>query len=833
MNDPVFLEFDGTPVPGRVPVKYSVMTPHVSALTVQAVQHAYADFCTTKRLSLAQTHAVDLSLPNGARARIISRFDIDSVFVWEDAGDDEKLPHGLLVIVPWHPPFIFRKDREEGWVIAGDHIPQAVQPIYAYNGSENVEGAAFYITPFVRNQWLLWDHIGREAYDNGEAPVPAPVNLRLGGAPDNFGSATHDAFDNAIKAEAEDLYSMEDSPAILFDESDLLNELPTDTDTVATRIAMNSYRRAALSDYVYKYRFCSEEVRRSSEESYNQVHRYVTDVTAAESLNNVDIDQNSTFIGPTDRNGVLEDVDIAQTGAYTATHGATGLVAIRYWYTLFDFRTLYSRGTVGVRWGVRDNETTIPETLKVRRQDGYTHVLEESAVDETVTENVLLLGDTEGLSGVIVKTRYSYPTSRYWRAGTRSVDFDPTDVYGTSFPLNYYAQTQKVKDRRNAEVLMTPESHVDVELGWTTIRLFDTAGSGALSGSYYAINTTGQNNIDPDFANEATSTPYHPGESYSSPSDGTIPRTDYINLRWYSASQSGKMAAEILSKKARYTGTSSLVERDEACVNTVEYTYTSRTIIDYDHRSRFYAAIRVEVDCRGMARDDSTGPRGFLTTHEGPTYTVRIHFESKWKDKDLVEVLLVEETGEHPGFEFATISHENPFLWPFDGALAYPTYVQLPPALALPSDGMDQLITLVRHQGVNTNFCAEYYQPAAGDFESERGIEYSYLNRKTGIITPHDRYCAGMLYCRTFKLSDMPGALWLIKATKCDATENNALLTEPYFYMPALGSALQEVRHIELRDGAVHTWTDEIPQEGDTARPTSLTSRDDVKLYKV
>ena len=109
-------------------------------------------------------------------------------------------------------------------------------------------------------------------------------------------------------------------------------------------------------------------------------------------------------------------------------------------------------------------------------------------------------------------------------------------------------------------------------------------------------------------------------------------------------------------------------------------------------------------------------------------------------------------------------------------------------------------------------------------------------------MTPHTRYVTGQLYARTFKLSDIDESLWMLKQLKVDAVEDDfqpidGPVKPTWFYHPAIKAALEVNRHIEVRDGVIVQWSDNIPTEISGYPPASEahpapTSRI-IKLYRV
>lgn len=162
----------------------------------------------------------------------------------------------------------------------------------------------------------------------------------------------------------------------------------------------------------------------------------------------------------------------------------------------------------------------------------------------------------------------------------------------------------------------------------------------------------------------------------------------------------------------------------------------------------------------------------------------------------------------------------------------------LPPEIRPDDRCMSQLKNIPNHQGVNPHLVSQESgitdDPKKTKW-SDKGIEYSYI--REGKEVPQRKMVRGMLYGRSFTLRDFPEALWLLNDTKCDAPEGGSQppLGEErpaWFYMPALGAALDEKHRIELRDGKAVMWSDEIPASPGKTRPADPYERD-TKLHSV
>jgi hypothetical protein len=158
----------------------------------------------------------------------------------------------------------------------------------------------------------------------------------------------------------------------------------------------------------------------------------------------------------------------------------------------------------------------------------------------------------------------------------------------------------------------------------------------------------------------------------------------------------------------------------------------------------------------------------------------------------------------------------------------------MPPAVQPGEESIRQLYAVAEHQGVNPHLAVEDYMPSRAASRSRKGIEHSRTVGAT--VFPTTKFVTGQLYARTFKLSTLNDALWLLSATACDAPYNNVYPDDPpavmWYYMPALGAAIHSQEfHIEVRNGVIERWSDELPPLAETPVPAE-TARD-IKLYRV
>ncbi len=210
-----------------------------------------------------------------------------------------------------------------------------------------------------------------------------------------------------------------------------------------------------------------------------------------------------------------------------------------------------------------------------------------------------------------------------------------------------------------------------------------------------------------------------------------------------------------------------------------------------------------------------------------PSYTVNVWFESNWNGVQ-AEQLLVTDSATRAAFEFQELlSPFNPFRYPSTSDGFELTYY-LPPEVALPEDVVDGFKALALHQGVNTHLAAQDILTDQTQ-ASESGLDFS----------PLKKWARGQLYARTFTLSDLSPALWLLGTLAIDAPEDNLEGDDAvsYFYFPVLKTALDVNRHLEVRNGVIGSWSPDIEptntdEEGNTVPLPEGVDRD-IKLYRV
>lgn len=297
----------------------------------------------------------------------------------------------------------------------------------------------------------------------------------------------------------------------------------------------------------------------------------------------------------------------------------------------------------------------------------------------------------------------------------------------------------------------------------------------------------------------------------------------------------------------------------QMCVNKVDYEFKSRYILDFDLPARFVAFLLVTVKCEQYeAHSRGPGQESILDQIVAPKYTVTISFESEWlptlsdeKTTPMVaSKLLYSGTFTRTPYECSGPVVANPWneadlrLWWF----------RMPPKISPPVGFYNQLVNIAKDQGQNPCFAGSTNHPGAplvtAAMESKAGVEYSITDESGRLVKGLDKYSPGMLYSRSFKLSDFMDAYWLFKGTKIDIKESDNDLGEgpTYFYLPSLAVALgirpdptdstkqPETFNIRLRDGVLVDWLADIPDSpvpiGQTA-PALPAGMPDVNIYRI
>lgn len=829
LNDPNFIGFDGTPVTGRAPPQLRVEGGR--ELTQQqfgAVMHAYKLFRDALRVTPSPFLVQNRTFVDGTRVRMESMQDRDIVYVWPVGGEvGTKLPHGFAVSTNWHRPRIYRRDLNDGvqWLL-GPSAPQISSHTADHYDNQafrkNIAADKFLNVPHVRDHWnpSLWDYKRHGAPSVSATPVvPLLLKNTTTGA-FLFESPHYASGGKLIDATGATLYTMADEAPILVPEHpdypESVHQRAGITDAQGNQIALQAMRFTVISPTfnIWKFRFWNERINRTDDSTYALVERAATEFTTPwghQTVTTTSINDNS----------LGEDPALLFKFKATSAMKPGGYHSSGLWNGHFG-------------WSGPDAWSDITGvTIRGSDNQSLRQIKEQGAGVATYDKLIATAGATE-TGHIQIERRLNYPAKVFWRGGSHHKWSWTEDVaellLGSKFatlPYNYRVIDAAIT-RYNTEYDVDGVPTITAKLGWIDLLLLEGTTTGRMSGKEY-INQLGQVGVyawtDSSFSwsnfyitqeiKHLTDFPYSPS---GDPYPGYTAWADAANVKslyWedYLAHGTGSsyLGGPPPQPAIKYEYPFNIRPS-----NIVSYDLKSRYVIDFDQKGRFYAAIRCEVTATGAAwKENIAVYKGFMEKDTDPTYTVKIWFECEW-DGVFAQQLLAEESVTRPMFEAITVSQFNPWYWPFPAYIDRDCKVRTPPEPTPDENFMMMFANLAGHQGVNPNLCCADVRPDIIGTDAERtyskgGAEYSYENN--GVVIPHQKYVTGQLYARTFKLSDFNEALWMLYQLKVDATEENTPAEEypRWFYHPVIKAALDVNRHIEVRDGGITQWSDNIP----------------------
>ena len=850
LNDPFYLKFDGTPDLGRVPVRLVVNgSGRLSQGQFREVEHAYHQFRSACRVSASNFHTERLQLSDGSWVWLWSLQGRDEVTVWpSEDGEGTQLPHGFAVATNWQAPLFYCRDINSGiqWLVGPD-VPQIASHTTTHFDNQvfrkDAESDAYFNLPHVRDHsnTVLWDYRLNEAPAMSPTPVVPFLLKNTTTGKFEIGSPHYAAGGKLIDASGATLYTMADEAPILTP-AETTYQHPGITDASGNQVALQAMRYAVISPTynIWQFKLWSERLNRTDDSTYTLIERSATQITTPwgkQTTTTTSINDNSLGEDP----ALLFKFKATfayKPGAYSG--GGSG--------------RLYNIGWAGPDQWI--DITGVP--IAGQDNNSLRQIKEQSVGVSTLDKLVVTAGATE--TGYIpIERRLNYPASVFWRGGSHAKWYYSENLVayfgwapGTPLPLNYRVYFVNIT-RYDTKYDVDGTPTITAKLGWKDLQLLEGTTTGRMSGKEY-INALQQNGtynfIDSTWSYRwITKEIRHSAEFFD-------PITQYAAYwAWMDAANvKDEYWADYMAYGTHpgYTQTTAPQPTNkyeypfnERPVNTVDYALKSRYVIDFDQKGRFYAAIRCEVGCSGAEWEENLAVyKGYMQVKTDPEYTVKIWFECEW-DGIFAQQLLVDETVTRPMFEAITVSQFSPWYWPYPVYIDRDCKVRTPPEPVPDENFMMMFKNLASHQGVNTNLCCADVRPdivgaEAADAQSKDGIEYSH--EENSIVTPHTRYVTGQLYARTFKINDIPESLWLLKALKCDAVEGNFQPIDgpekpTWFYHPVIKAALDVQRHIEVRDGVIVQWSDNIPGETSgypptPAAPPAATARS-INLYRV
>jgi hypothetical protein len=864
--DPTFIRFDGSPDTGRVPTTVTVTGGQALSRVQQfGVDQAYSLFRTARRTSITPFHAEGFILPDGTKVHIWSLQNRDEVLVEPaPSGDKDRLPHGFAVVTNWRTTLIYRRDlngddpstdsdNELRWLL-GPLAPQVRKLSATVFDNQvfrkDIDANEYFNLPHVHgySDRSLWDYKRRGAPEVDNAPA-VPFLLEYGGE-FRFGLPHYLVRNTVVNASGTLRYTMEDQPPILVPEHpnypESVHYQPPNTDAKGVQAAMQAMRYTVISptNNVWMFRIWNERINRTAAQTYALLERNAFQITTPwgkQTVTTVNINDNTIGEDPAVHFKFKATRPMLPGGFFVGLGGG---------------------GTAVVGWAGTEGWTDITSVNTYNITDNAIRQIRNQEPGVATYEKIIIAPIHNIVGYIDIERRLNYPVTMYWRGGEASKSCHPEEIarllYGDpsiSLPTNYRIHSAAIA-RFDTQYDVDGTPTVTAKLGWKDLHLLEGTTTGRMSGKEYQ-NVLGQIGIylyiDAGWESTRITREIRTVASFYPDYDDFytwLVEADVKDEYWADYLAYGTQG--YLGGPAPNPGVKYEYPANDRPANTAEYSLKSRYVIDYDHKGRFYAAIRCEVVCSGAAwKEDLAVWKGYMVKDTDPTYTVKIWFECGWGGDDagfptsgVSELLLAEETITRPMFEAISVSMISPWYWN-TVHLDRDVKVRTPPEPVPDEDFMMVFKNLASHQGVNPNLCCADVRPDiigadAAAVISKDGVEYSY--EEDGIVTPHTKFVTGQLYARTFKLSDFYEAFWMLRQLKVNATEDNIEGTEEYprpawFYHPAIKAALDVTRHIEVRDGIIVQWSDNILTDPVGFPPTrpplpAPTSRQ-IKLYRV
>jgi hypothetical protein len=319
----------------------------------------------------------------------------------------------------------------------------------------------------------------------------------------------------------------------------------------------------------------------------------------------------------------------------------------------------------------------------VPRRNSYLQAIRHISAQATgsaTLSKVLASGAHDEVVYIDILKELNYPAEILWRGGEAGVGYFTSDIFGGAFSGDGYGTSRAVIKRKDTKYNVDGTPRITAKLGWKDLLLLEGTTEGRMNGKVYenveTIYGKFQNYMGRTFITRETYSPI-PGTPGYVTNLGTWLTERNIRNTYY---EDLRLAHGVLPFSGPNPTTKYTTLENLRPFNTVSYTLTSRYVIDYDHKGRFYAAIRCEVTCSGARWDENTAVyEGFMAQTSAPSYAVKIWFESDWNGV-FAQQLLVEESVTRPGFEIITISKFSPWYWPFPAYIDRDCKARVPPA---------------------------------------------------------------------------------------------------------------------------------------------------------
>lgn len=803
-------DLSGNPITGRVPprlVSMNGVQPSVRQMGMIAHHYKLLTYMVT--VSIIPYLVQERTLLDGTRIRMVSSYGVDTVYVWPTGGDGKssELAHGFLVEASWIDPQILGKAPKN---LIWRRVPQAKGGVSAYNQivltTTNKGKPRIHVLPLVRSGGVVWDFRAHKT----EGPAWLPFALKSDASPQRLDyHPAHFSNGHVIIDEKGAVLLTGSEPNQVGENDEGFYPLPAFTDGKAGHLGLQAYREAEVRNQK-RMAFVYDKVKRLGKKAY------AIEATTKQQLSfPVSMPmENSTF--------TASNLGETPSGDLKAIY-IKGDFGARSWGTYIRLNTgglgVISENTISFMHDVIEEVVSPPI---INTADAFRLEITEVRAPTQRVEDLIAVASADEHEFIAWEHEVSYPSVIYRRGGTETAgyEYDPFTSY--LYSGGSYGVSSMTYRRGNCDwSIVTPVSS-RFDLNWRKLAFFEGDVAGV---------TTGFNYIDSSFrkfrtthftldvvGNTDAATPGTVPEQYYPPyNPNSQPGDIVVSPDLYSsAAYAGDLRPKWLALAAEYAVNGGHKEENvgyAAQTNTVSYSLKSRHVIDYDHRGRFYAALRVEVACTGaLWRNTPPDIIGSVRKISDPNYTVKIYFEVGW-NQETDSLLLLESSCTREMFEVTEIRISNPYYYPSPND-QLDILIRMPPLITPPIEAMRQLYNLAGHQGVNPHIACQDIETQAPYNDpqhiSSTGVEFSYI--KDGQEIAPSKYAPGCLYARTFKVGDFADALWLLFATQCDAPLNNARNVEPplplWHYMPDLKEGIEnQVFHIEARNGKIGQWS--------------------------
>lgn len=827
LHDPTWLDFDGTPITGRAAPSLVVEGGQLDRAQEADLKRAYQAFRMARRVAPDKFLTRRTELSDGTQVLMATAQDRDVVRVQVQADKvQDRLPHGFVVVADWSVPAIHGK-TDLGWKRYPNAVPQAQKDILGYD-SVNAQPYPGVFYPTVRWRATSWALYKATAHDEGDVDL-LPFVIYAQDTSHFDHRSTYYGRDNKLySARGSVRYTMNPPGSLSVSSPEAMNWWPPATDTQASLVVLQGWRAATISDVSWVLRIGTETVTSPTKGSFARSSRTDVDlyVSSSASAASVSKDINRDDLGEqAPGSGIylkqwtrnLSGGHSVSNNYYTGPFSGTSYVV----QTCFYFSEVH--------------QVTIP-TYAIRSHNGYMEDHAESGGATTTTNNILALPKTSGVDRLSWSSNCSYPNTWYWRTGWDRASSNRGDIIGLGVPWWFGVFAYEIR-RKDSQYTRNFAPLVSIDVPWIPngFKVFEGSGKGELTGRWHVDYEDRHHNLEETPPYSAGGTIYCKDVVQFIQDYSTDPPPLFVWVEMGRITMNmilnGEINGQVTKTRLDHTDDKLTTLAKEHPHNTINYTATSRYMIDYDHRSQFAAWLKVVVTCSGAEwrgnLDDTHAP-GLLYKVSDPTYSVQIFFESRWRKKEFSK-LLARADSVRPCFEAQVLRKTNPYSWPAPDQPPLEFY--MPPGIGVPYAATTQLSNFARHQGLNP-----HYVGAAVDLDEKKksptGIEYSY-ERAEGVYFAPRRWVDGMLYARTFKLSDISDALWLLGALNLSCAQNGDN-DGSWYYFPALKAVINsQAFHIELRDGDEVQWSDDVPARSGTSRPERPDARVNLKLYQV